>query len=463
MRHLAWVGMRSMTSAALCVAALSFAAADADARALDHLLDKSTIGPHKIPNTGTSNILVIPVHVGPEGFDAAEYAELQARFAEDGAFRTFWQEVSGGRYDPIPTLVAPLEYPDSCPIPGRTVDNCEVTFQDSDLLGGALQDALIAVLTRVRDEQNIDFSQFDTNTADGPGSDGYFDGVIAVTNIASGVAMPLEAIFADVTVKSAPGGGGDDIRLSLLAMAPPHNHEFAHLFGFIDLYGGPPMSGLMVDEGSSLSAFSRQQIGWGEVMEITESVELDLPPVLADPEEGGNQILRVNIDGAPGHYLLIENRGGPRHDVHDYVAKGLYVYSINENTLLEGGLHFIDIMTRELHLPNAEAPYMNVNVPLYCDLNTVGASNSCALGIEGDERPLNDAVGTFVGWTLKVIKTHEDGTITLQIYDENGPPVKPPAPVTEDDSSCSYGPRPSNHAAGWLLALGGLVLFRRRR
>lgn len=458
MKRMRWGGFGVAVAAWL-------AASSVHARALDHLLDKSDIGSHKIPHAGTSRILVIPVHVGPEGFDAEEYAELQAEMAEDGPFRRYWLDVSGGRYDPVPTLAAPVEYPDSCPIPGRTVDNCTVTFNDTDLLAGGLREALADVLARVRDDQQIDLAEFDVNNAAGDGPDGYFDGVIAVSNIAEGVSLPLVPIFNETTVKTSPGGGGTDITLSLLAMAPPIHHEFAHMFGFIDLYGGPTLNGMMSDDRATLSAFSRQQVGWADITVIDKSVEIDLPPVLSSAEAGGNQIIRVNLPApsSPTSYLLIENRGGPLHDAYEPSVPGVQIYSVDEATLAEGPLHFIDIVNSSLNLPNAAMPYMNVSLPLDCDIHSVGEPLSCAMALEGEERALTHASGVFSGWTIRVVGVKDDGTITIQIFDENGPPVKAEPATTDGDGGCNVSAGRRAGVSGWLLLLAALALRSSRR
>lgn len=435
------------------------ASGTAEARALDHLLDTSDIGSHKMPNQGVSHILVIPVHVGPEGFDAGQYAELQERFAEDGSFRQYWLDVSGGRYDPIPTVVAPVEYPDSCPLPNRTVATCTVSFQDTDLLSGGFEAALTDVLGRIRDEQGVDLSKFDVNTADGAGSDGYFDGVIAFSNIAEGVAPPLIPLFNETIVKTAPGGGGSDLSLSLIAMAPPAHHEFAHMFGFIDLYGGPPLNGLMNDSSLTISAFSRQQVGWADITTIDETVELSLPPVLADGS--GNPIVRVNLPNDPARYLLIENRSGTLHDLYDGFTPGIQIYSVDEQTLTEGPLHFLDIVNSTLNLPNETAPYMNINLPAFCNTYSTGTPTSCSVTQIGEERVLTHANGTWSGWTLRVVGVADDGTMTIQIYDANGPPVKnePEGEVTGGCAIAAPKPTPSP----WLAAMAGLAILRRRR
>ncbi len=68
------------------------------------------------------------------------------------------------------------------------------------------------MLSRVRDEQQIDLAQFDVNTGTGPGQDGYFDGLIFDSDIISGVGAPLEVLNLAPEVATTPGGGGTMIR-----------------------------------------------------------------------------------------------------------------------------------------------------------------------------------------------------------------------------------------------------------
>src|SRR5690349_10155369 len=96
------------------------------ANALDHLRTTDDIGINKVPHLGTSHILVIPMRVG-EMFPAGDLVMLQTYFASEGGpgtFRDYWRVNSNGRYDPIPTVVDPVIYLNSCPIPGKTVNNC---------------------------------------------------------------------------------------------------------------------------------------------------------------------------------------------------------------------------------------------------------------------------------------------------------------------------------------------------
>jgi hypothetical protein len=457
-----------------CLACLLLSS-PSQAEPLDHLYSTDDIGPNKIPNTGTSHILVVPANVGPIPFSAADLASLQTYFDPDGgpsSFRVKWQVISRGVYDPIPTVVQPVEYPDSCPFPpwtGKTVDDCAFQFNQDELnliLGGGIAEAFVDILGRVRDEQNIDLTQFDVNTKDGPGSDGYFDGVIFITNLGDGVAPPLEELFNETIVASQPGGGGPMLEMGQVALAPPQDHEFGHLFGFIDLYNGPTVAGLMGDpQSGGLCAFSRQQVGWGETVAVDGYGDVDLPPVL----ESG-KILRI---GEGKKYMLLENRSGALHLDYETVGAGLYIHSIDESALTPGPLHFFDLSSGDLFFPNEEAPYLTVAMPLDCELEAQ-KEKACALDSIGDRRLLRHIDGTPYQMGVQIMDVEPDGTMKLNFYD---PLVAPPGVGGDDgtggDSTiptnagggcgCRLGPSRGGFASLLLLLLGFALSRRRQR
>ena len=438
----------------------------AHGHALDHLRTTDDIGINKIPNKGTSHILVVPVHIGPGGFPADQLSELKTMFVSaggPGSFREYWRVMSGDRYDPIPTVVEPIVYPDSCPIPSKTVETCKVTYEDTNvLLSGELKVAFGDMLARVRDEQNIDLGQFDVNGADGS-ADGYFDGVIFASNIADSVAPPLAALFNETIVATKPGGTGPEISMGNVAMIPPVNHEFAHLFGFIDLYGGPQVNGLMEAIKASLNPFSRQQIGWVDVQQIDSPTEVALPPVL-----DSQKVLRI---GKPPRYLLIDNRDGARHEQFDVCGRGVYVYSVDEEQLPTLALGFLDIQNGQLYLPNAELPYLDVVMPTSCSLLYANAENGCAINVHGEQRPLVHAGGEQYGLSIRVVgEPAENGTRTVQIFDPNELPPTPDAgtsaPSLDEAEGCGcviVAPRPASRLSWAALAMAAALLVRRRK
>lgn len=403
----------------LCALALiAVAPSHALGHAIDHLKSKDDIGINKIPNVGTSRILVIPMRVGDAAFPPARLEALRRFFATEGGpgtFRRHWQVVSGGRYDPIPTVVEPVLYPE-CPLPGRDVAGCTVSVQDIELLSSrAIQATFESLLARVRDEQRVDLGEFDKNGKEAGAPDGFLDGVVVDTDIYQGIAFPLAAFENTAMVATTPGGGGGVVACGIVALVPPNQHEFGHLFGFMDLYRGPTTSCLMSEEQGTLSAFSRQQIGWGEVREVRHATELELAPVLA-----GGPVLRI---GAPPRYVLVENRGGPLHAELETAPAGVYAYSVDEDELPFGPLGFLDFEKNDLYLPNLEPPYLNVNLPVGCTLYQADAADACVLQREGQARDLVHASGAATGFSLRVGATSADGTVRVTLA---GPPAPPP-------------------------------------
>ena len=447
--------------------------------ALDHLRTTDDIGPNKVPNAGVSHILVIPTRVGIEVFPRERLDAMRAFYdpaGGPGTFRGYWLEVSVGRYDPIPTLVDPVLYPDECPIPGKSIRNCRVELTDLELLAdGSVQRLFAGLLERVRDEQEIDLSHFDVNTAAGPGHDGYFDGVIVDSDVLNGVAMPLNELGVIVAVSPLPQPpapprpdvgldagvadsgiadsepdarvvdagadaalppdaalpSGPRIAMGNVAMVPPNNHEFGHLLGFIDLYEGPIINDEMGSPSrfrggfisSTLSAFSRLQIGWGEVKVVEAPGVFDLAPVM-----DGGEVLRI---GEPPRYLLVENRSGAAHARWDESPPGIYVYGIDEEQLPTRRLGFLSVSSRSgLYLPNESPPYLNVNVPLGCRLETTSSDRGCVMQSPGTARVLTHASGEETGWHIRLVD-HVEGGIRVEIA-EGSPPK--PEPDAEPDT-----------------------------
>lgn len=391
-------------------------ATDAVAFPLDHLATRDDIGLHKIPNAGTSRVLVIPSRIGVTEFPAGRLAELRQYYDPEGGpgtFRDYWLTVSNGAYDPIPTLAEPVLF-DECPIPGKTLDDCELSLDDIGLIGdGSVAEVFGLVLSAVRDDQGIDLGQFDVNGATAGEPDGYFDAVVVDSDIYSGVAFPLAALGNQVVIDTT-GSSGIELTCGLVAMIPPDLHEFAHLFGFVDLYGGPTMNGLMADLDATLAAFSRQQIGWSEVVDVDSSRTVDLEPVL-----DGGKILRFRTE--PGKYVLVENRGGQYHDALESSPAGIYVYSVDELAFPNGPLGFLDAETPQgIYLPNNAAPYLNVNLPLSCDRFSVDTGASCGMAASGSERAMMHESGEDSGYDIRIERTDDDGTITLRISGGGG-------------------------------------------
>lgn len=497
----------------------------ANANALDHLQTMEDIGPNKVPNRGRSNILVLVTRVGVPSFPPDEWARLQQQFDPEGGpgtFREFWQVQSRGAFDPVPFIADPVLFPDECPIPGKSLAECFINLQDFSLLTtGAIRDLFQLVLERVRDEQGIDLSQFDINGKDGE-PDGFFDGIILDTDFyvpltggAAGLGIPLVPLGQAVTVEPTPVTGGvedggivdgglsdggvvdgglsdggvvdggldagdapqdagpseDALVAGLISLVPPANHEFGHNLGFIDLYGGPQVNGLMFRSDLGLSAFSRMQIGWGEPVDVTEAGTIELAPVLDT-----GTFLKFG-DGE--RYVLVENRGGDQHvGAIDRSVHGLYFHSIDESQFPEGPLGFLDLINGTLALPNEDPPYLNVTLPLNCQVYSLTDPNSCTLTGEGARRDVVHQGGEHLGFYIEQGPTAEDGTITIFVREGEVPVEEPDAGVTdagtnEPDAEPGAEPEPTPGCGGCssapaepsllLFGLVGFALWRRRR
>lgn len=433
----------------------ALASSPSHAHAIDHLQDKSDVGRNKVPHRGTSHILVIPSKTGSATFPQERWQALQRYFDPEGGpgtFRFYWQTQSRGAYDPIPTLVEPVLYPDHCPIPNKPLNTCRFSIDDIELLfSGAVKTALTSLLERVRDEQGIDLSQFDVNGVEEGVPDGWFDGLILSTDLFEGVGLPLAALGQELIVGTTPreveeeedegdggtvdeggvpDGGESDagepvetgptLSVGVIAFIPPDTHEFGHNLGFIDLYDGPTITDIMGLEGSGLSAHSRLQIGWGHVLDVDGPMEITLEPVL----EGG-PILRF---GQPPRYVLLENRGGFLHNQTETDYPGVYLYSIDENELPTGELGFIDIQKGDLYLPNRPEPrqgnvdcihdcYLNVNMPLRCRIVPGDEFDSCVLGVDGEKRNVEHAADGPLGFYVERLSSDIGGRITLRIVE----------------------------------------------
>ncbi|KAL7577278.1 hypothetical protein ACA910_002022 [Epithemia clementina (nom. ined.)] len=123
-------------------------------------------------------------------------------------------------------------------------------------------------------------------------------------------------------------------------------HEMCHLFGAIDLYddttimstgfiGGIGDFGLMAslrgpgktsgDAPGSVSAYTKELIGWADVVVIGEDGSFDIEDVAIS-----DQVYRIDHGYKTGEYLLIENRQKKNFDKNMY-ASGIVIYHVDEN------------------------------------------------------------------------------------------------------------------------------------
>ncbi|MFZ9886860.1 MAG: hypothetical protein ACO3JL_05090, partial [Myxococcota bacterium] len=466
-------------------------ASPASAFAIDHLQDTSDVGRNKVPHRGTSHILVIPSLTGSGEFPAERWLALEEYFNPDGGvgtFRGYWRTTSRGLYDPIPTLVQPVLYPDECPLQGKALSNCRIYLEDSELLfSGAIREALQDLLARVRDEQGVDLAQFDINGIEEGVPDGWLDGVILSSDIFDGLGLPLAALSQEFFLPATPLPYGDEVDdagtpgslevgVGVIAFIPPDTHEFGHNLGFMDLYEGPTITDVMGQPGSGLSAHSRLQIDWGTVVDVTAPGEFTLAPVL-----DGGEILRF---GRAPRYVLLENRSGFLHNQFDEDPSGVYLYSIDEGELPAGELGFLDLQQGALYLPNRPDPrvgnltcfeecYLNVNLPVGC--RRVGSADfdACVMQEPGQRRDVAHAELGSLGFTVELLSRELDGTVTLRIgsgqvadgetatTDEDAGIVDAGAPLSSQETcSCRSGAAaaPAGNLFG-LVCLGGLSLL----
>ncbi len=481
--------------------------------ALDNLRTTDDIGLNKVPHQGTSRVLVIAMRVGGP-FEEGVWNTLVNEYNPEGgpgSFRDFWRTESNGAYDPIPYLAPPLIYPE-CPIP-ELGDSCRINVEDFNaLISGDIQALLVELFERVRDENQINLSEFDVNSADCPQgqacSDGYFDGVVLHTSMFQGIAFPLAALGNEVVVHATPqplpvpsdGGitdGGADggaapvvdagpagplLTCGIIALSPPRNHEYGHTLGLIDQYAGPTMTGLMSQSTSGMAAYNRLALGWGEDEEVTGPGTYTLAPVL----EGG-RVLRF---GQPPRMVLLENRGGPQHSAWENDHPGLYMYAIDETQLPTTALGFFQVLQGRLYYPNEDPPYLNVNVPLDCNAGSpANVFDPCVASAVGNVRDVEHTLDGHLGYHVAITDIDEVGNITIEVREgTRDNPVEPdpdpddagmepdPEPTPEPDSS-DAGPEPDmtgddcgctgTYGASWPAALLGVVLFlvrgRRRR
>ncbi len=427
--------------------AMLMLALPSSAWSIDHFNEPHDIGLNKVPNKGTSNILVIPTTVGAP-INEARMERLRTFFASEGgpgSFREYWQALSIGAYDPIPTFTEQVTF-DSCPIEGLSIETCTFDFTNISLITeGKIADMMELLLTTVRDEQGINLADFDIN---GPNCendmecpDGHFDGVILYTDVASGVAFPNAALGNLVRVNTKPAGADAsvidrELEMGVVALMPPALHEFGHILGFVDLYPGAndPLGGDRVndlmgerpnDEVRGISAFSRTQIGWGMEDVVEEPGIIQLEPVY-----DSGRVLRI---GSGPRYLLIENRSGAIHEAIEGTPRGLNIYSVDEDALPEGETGFLDISFNgaDIYLPNDSSPYLNISMPLGCSTTGNRAAEPCVLGTRGSTRDLIHSHATSAdpgfdnrgstGWYVEIEEVAADGTMQLHFREGVAP------------------------------------------
>lgn len=458
----------------------------AAAHAVDHLRTTDDIGPNKVPHRGQSPVLVI-VHRSFGTVDDGYVAELRSFFRTEGgpgSFRSYWQETTRGRYDPVPTFIDPLVY-DECIAPGVDPEECQLSLDEMQpLIEGALHVAMKRLLEDYRDRDGVDLRIFDKNGPDcAMGQecpDGWLDGVIVDTDSFGGLAFPFYALKEAVVVDPRPfgqgGEGAPEVKVGIIALSPPAEHEFAHTLGFIDSYNGPALNGLMASNRYTVSAYSRVKAGWGEATPLPGPGTYELAPVY-----DGGTLFQI---GEPPYLMFLEARSGPKHEAWDASPPGLNAYSVDETTLPTTPLGFLDILAGDLYYPNQNPPYFNVNLPLGCSLrepeNLDEGQVPCVLNRPGQWVELKHLITGSTGLWARVDAMAADGTLTVSIVDEQPPPyVPPPLETAVDAGEVGEDPPPASKplscanvegdalavalGLGWVVLLLGMRKRRRRR
>lgn len=283
------------------------------------------IGLNKVPHTGKSRILVVPLEFGQVG----AFAHLEPFFdnSDDAgySFRKYWQINSYGAFD-VTVDVLPVVHFDACP----AADNpkCEFTPEN----GFSAIEVVRAVFDRLDNELGVDFTQYDSNGPDGV-ADGFCDGIIfLVPNYSGGIAPPLYPFLKDA--EGNPANVWDGVTVGAIAISSTDAqtvlHEFGHLLGFADLYNFDLEYSLMsFCSDCMLDAHSRLKIGWAEALDVRAGETVD---VLLRPATTSKQVLRI-VGDDPKEYFLVEMRNETKFgdSTLDVGLAGLAVFHVDEN------------------------------------------------------------------------------------------------------------------------------------
>jgi len=340
----------------LFYAVVACASMPASADYIDHFATRTDVGLYKVPSTGTTRVLVIPVIIDDQPFSTADEASFLAEISDffavddrsvfDGGFRftSYWEQASLGRFRPEAEVAAPVHFA-TCPRLGAHED-CAIPrgagVSEGDLLGAAntLGDALkfldeiilcatagTSAERRCTEGGGTDLAAFDTvGLQQAP--DGFVDGVVVVSNARfPGIALPVKDLSSQAllsflgplpsfTYTTASGEVTvPSVGIAGFARAPQREtfiavHEFGHLLGFCDLYNEAGtttdlpytvMGGWFYGTPASLlDPFSRLAIGWANVIDVNGPGTFTVP---SSAETG--VVLKV---GRGQEFFLVEHR-----------------------------------------------------------------------------------------------------------------------------------------------------------
>ena len=360
----------------LTLIGLSAASLPARGDFIDHFATVGDVGQMKVPRRGSAPVLVIPVIIDDEPFEApftteqaflAQLGQFYAPAASGGnSFAGYYGLASQGRYEPQPVVVAPVHFP-TCPVLGG-YSGCRIP-RDGGLSSGDLRGAVDLLRDTIRyvDEilscaklgpgggrrctsgGGVLFTDVDRS---GPAGmpDHFADGVILVSNGPfPGITLPVKWLAENpilrITLPPLPSFSYDGVTVGAVAISGRSNgrsvsqisiHEFGHLLGFADLYNERQsttdlpysvMGGWQYQSAAPLhDPFSRGMIGWANIQEVSGSQTYVLRPA----REGG-PILKL---GTGDEYFLAEFRtGAPDLDADLSIPGGVLVERVRLSKL----------------------------------------------------------------------------------------------------------------------------------
>ena len=331
------------------IAALPVVVGAGAARAdfIDHFARGDDIGTLKVPRTGTTHVLVVPVIIDDLPFEGGSEQsfldDVNGFYAEDNAtwgLTPYYTTMSLGRYHPVATVAAPVHFP-TCPPMGQYQD-CAIPrgagLPSGDVQGAlaALTDAITFIDQVMRCATNgpapelactagggVRIHEFDTSGPVEGTPDGVADGVILVSNAGfPGIALPVRDLTTGILsfLGPFPSLTYDGVIVGQVAIAgrevlPAHAtfvsaHEFGHLLGWCDLYNDKGTTSDMPytlmggwyyqDPGSLVDGYSRMAAGYAHVVQAAKSGTYDL-----EPSDASGTILKV---GTGDEFFTVELR-----------------------------------------------------------------------------------------------------------------------------------------------------------
>ena len=264
-------------------------------------------------------------------------------------------------------------------------------------------------------DTDIDFALYDSDGPDGVPNSGDDDGVVDAiflvlehvpARFLLGRATGMGSLgLSEYWVTDDPGIDGEAIRISprqgTLQQGRSFSeavgamcHEYGHILGLPDLYnteylrtpGAPPSEdsagigawGLMGwgamgwkgDDGpASFCAWSRMELGWSEVVEVSEDRELMR---VADVGQGG-EIYRIPLArrGLSGEFLLLEHRRRTANYYDRHIpGEGLLIWHVTERPPADGVL-----LPPLVDLECADGRWLDAGYPLGEQADPTGGDN----------------------------------------------------------------------------------------